>query len=78
MFYDQEKQTERKYTPPVQAAGYTEGDDQLTVKVGKEVLKDKTAGIVVTFPRTPLSRKMDTWLSLKTRVVQQFAILVLC
>ena len=47
MFYDQEKQTERKYTPPVQATGYTEGDDQLTVKVGKEVLKDKTAGIEV-------------------------------
>ena len=41
----------------------TEGDDKLTVKVGKEVLKDKTAGIVVYLARrTPLSRKMDTWL----------------
>ena len=57
MFYDQEKLTERKYTPPVQAAGYTEGDDQLTVKVGKEVLKDKTAGIVVYLPENTIIPK---------------------
>ena len=57
MFYDQEKQTERKYTPPVQATGYTEGDDQLTVKVGKEVLKDKTAGIVVYLPENTVIPK---------------------
>ena len=57
MFYDQEKQTERKYTPPVQAVGYTEGEDQLTVKVGKEVLKDKTAGIVVYLPENTVIPK---------------------
>ena len=57
MFYDQEKQTERKYTPPVQAAGYEEGDDQLTVKVGKEVLKDKTAGIEVVIPENTIIPK---------------------
>ena len=46
-FYDQEKVAMKMYMPPAQGVGYTEGDDQLTVKVGKEVLKDKTAGIEV-------------------------------
>ena len=57
MFYDQEKVDERKYTPPVQATGYEEGDDKLTVKVGKEVLKDKTAGIVVYLPENTIIPK---------------------
>ena len=46
-FMDQEKPAGNAYTPPPLASGYTEGDDKLTVKVGKEVLKDKTAGIEV-------------------------------
>ena len=46
-FMDQEKPSGKAYMPPPLASGYTEGDDQLTVKVGKEVLKDKTAGIEV-------------------------------
>ena len=36
-----------KYTPPTYENDYVEGFDKLTVKVGKEVLKDKTAGIEV-------------------------------
>ena len=36
-----------KYTPETREADYTEGEDKLTIKVGKEVLKDKTAGIEV-------------------------------
>ena len=46
-FYDQEMVDMRMYTPPATSVGYTEGMNMLTVKVGKEVLKDKTAGIVV-------------------------------
>ncbi len=46
-FYDQEKQDPKMYMPPATPAAYTEGTDKLTVKVGKEVLKDKTAGVVV-------------------------------
>ena len=46
-FYDQEKMTPQMYMPPTQEVSYVEGKDKLTVKVGKEVLKDKTAGIVV-------------------------------
>ena len=46
-FYDQEKSPERKYTPPATPANYVEGKDMLTVKVGKEVLKDKEAGFEV-------------------------------
>ena len=46
-FYDQEMQSPKMYTPPATPAAYTEGTDMLTVKVGKEVLKDKTAGIEV-------------------------------
>ena len=36
-----------KYTPPPTAVEYTEGQDKLTIKIGKEVLTDKTAGIEV-------------------------------
>ena len=36
-----------KYSPPVTEAEYTEGKDRLTIKIGKEVLADKTAGIEV-------------------------------
>ena len=36
-----------RYTPPTSENEYVEGFDKLTVKVGKEVLKDKTAGIEV-------------------------------
>ena len=57
MFYDQETVEERSYTPPIQAVGYTEGDDQLTVKVGKELLKDKTAGIEVVIPENTVIPK---------------------
>ena len=46
-FYDQEMVDMRMYAPPATPAGYVEGTDMLTVKVGKEVLKDKTAGIEV-------------------------------
>ena len=46
-FYDQEMQSPKMYTPPATPGAYTEGTDMLTVKVGKEVLKDKTAGIEV-------------------------------
>ena len=42
--------------------------DMLTVKVGKEVLKDKTAGIEVwVFSTKVSSRKMATWLLRKNR-----------
>ena len=37
----------RKYSPPVTEAGYTEGVDKLTIKIGQELLPDKTAGIEV-------------------------------
>ena len=37
----------RKYTPPLTEAGYTEGVDKLTIKIGQELLPDKTAGIEV-------------------------------
>ena len=50
-FYDQEKPTSNMYMPPTQAAAYTEGTDKLTVKVGKEVLKDKAAGLEVVIPK---------------------------
>ena len=36
-----------KYTPPTSENEYAEGLDKLTVKVGKEVLKDKTSGFKV-------------------------------
>ena len=36
-----------EYTPPVTEAEYEEGIHKLTIKIGKEVLADKTAGIEV-------------------------------
>ena len=50
-FYDQEKVMMKMYMPPAQGVGYIEGDDKLTVKVGKEVLKDKTAGKEYVIPK---------------------------
>ena len=46
-FYDQEMGTMKMYMPPAQPAAYTEGMDQLTVKVGKEAPKAGTAGYEV-------------------------------
>ena len=46
-FYDQEKQSPNMYMPPATPAAYMEGMDMLTVKVGKEVLKDKASGLEV-------------------------------
>ena len=40
-----------KYTPPTTDAGRTEGKDMLTVRVGKEVLKDAIVGIEVSVPK---------------------------
>ena len=37
----------RKYAPPPTEAEYMEGTNKLTIKIGKEVLADKTAGIEV-------------------------------
>ena len=39
------------YTPPSFENQYIEGADKLTVKVGKEVLKDKAAGLEVVIPK---------------------------
>ena len=50
-FEDQEEPTSMKYTPPTTDAGRTEGKDMLTVRVGKEVLKDVRAGIEVSVPK---------------------------
>ena len=50
-FEDQEEPTSMKYTPPTTDAGRTEGKDMLTVKVGKEVLKDVIVGIEVPVPK---------------------------
>ena len=50
-FEDQEEPTSMKYTPPTMDAGRTEGKDMLTVKVGKEVLKDVIVGIEVSGPK---------------------------
>ncbi len=50
-FYDQEKMDPKMYMPPSQAVGYMEGMHKLTVKVGKEVLKDKAAGLEVEIPK---------------------------
>ena len=46
-FLDQEKPSGNAYTLPTAPSAYTEGDDKLTVKVGKEVLKAGTAGLEV-------------------------------
>ena len=50
-FEDQEEPTSMKYTPPTTDAGRTEGKDMLTVRVGKEVLKDAIVGIEVSVPK---------------------------
>ena len=50
-FEDQEEPTSMKYTPPATDAGRTEGKDMLTVRVGKEVLKDVIVGIEVSVPK---------------------------
>ena len=50
-FYDQEKLRMRKYTPHAVESSFVEGEDKLTVKVGKEVLKDKAAGLEVVIPK---------------------------
>ena len=50
-FYDQEKVAPKMYMPPALANGYTEGTDMLTVKVGKEDLKAKVAGLKVALPK---------------------------
>ena len=50
-FEDQEEPTSMKYTPPATDAGRTEGKDMLTVRVGKEVLKDVIVGIKVSVPK---------------------------
>ena len=51
MFYDQEIQSPNMYMPPATPAAYEEGKNKLTVKVGKEVLKDKAAGLEVVIPK---------------------------
>ena len=50
-FYDQEKAVPKMYMPPSLESGYVEGVNRLTVKVGKEDLKAKTAGIKVDLPK---------------------------
>ena len=50
-FYDQEKMMPKMYMPPSQPAAYDEGIDKLTVKVGREELKDKVAGSKVTLSK---------------------------
>ena len=56
-FEDLVKPTPYKYTPPSSEHEYFEGLNKLTVKVGKEVLKDKTAGIVVPIPENTVIPK---------------------
>ena len=46
-FDDQTVPIPRKYLPPPIAAEYEEGVEKLTIKIGKEDLADKTAGIEV-------------------------------
>ena len=46
-FEDMVLPTANKYTPETREADYTEGEDKLTIKVGKEVLKAGTAGLEV-------------------------------
>ena len=50
-FYDQEKMMMKMYMPPSQPAAYKEGMDKLTVKVGKEDLKAKVAGVKFALPK---------------------------
>jgi len=51
-FYDQEKMSAdmQMYEPPIREVDYMEGKDKLTVKVGQEILKDKSAGVIVDLP----------------------------
>ena len=51
MFYDQERDLQRSYTPPARATDYEEGNDKLTVKVGKEVKPSLKAGIRVSLAK---------------------------
>ena len=46
----QNKVTPEKYTPPTREVDYTEGEDKLTIKVGKEAPPDKDAGIRIAIP----------------------------
>ena len=49
-FSDQVLPTANDYIPPSREADYDEGEDKLTIKVGKEVLADKDAGIRIAIP----------------------------
>ena len=48
---DPSQPTAMKYTPPAREVNYVEGRSKLTIKVGKEVLKDKTGGFEVLIPK---------------------------
>ena len=50
-FEDMVLPTAMKYTPGPREADYNEGMSKLTIKVGKEVLKDKTGGFEVLIPK---------------------------
>ena len=50
-FEDMVLPTALKYTVPAREADYMEGMSKLTIKVGKEVLKDKTGGFEVLIPK---------------------------
>ncbi|RKU21226.1 hypothetical protein C6500_07090 [Candidatus Poribacteria bacterium] len=50
-FEDLVKPIPYKYTPPATENLYIEGDDKLTVKIGKAVLKDKKVGVRVALPK---------------------------
>ena len=50
-FEDETLPTPMKYEPPLTAAEYDEGIHKLTIKIGKEVLTDKTAGLEVVIPK---------------------------
>ena len=49
-FEDQVLPTANDYPPPSREADYTEGTSKLTIKVGKEALADKDAGIRIAIP----------------------------
>ena len=50
-FEDQVLPISNKYTPVVRETGYIEGVTKLTIKVGKEDLKPKTAGLMFSLPK---------------------------
>ena len=54
---DQVLPTPNRYTPPATDAAYREGINQLTIKVGKEDLATKSAGIVVYIPENTVIPK---------------------